>query len=497
MTRPPPEGHVGVPPLAGMVFKGTVFTFLLRMVVRLLGLISLSVTARLLTPEDFGVAGTASLVLGLFLIMREVGMGDALIRQKDPDIYFIRTTWTLRVITSAIVTIILLAVAAPASVLLNEPRVEEVIMILAFIPLIQSFASPASSFFIKNFHFGRELLLKSIHKLSVVSLTIYFAVTLQNYWALVYGNLFGAIVLVVLSQLFFPMKPIPSLRSGKYLSKFAFWMFWRSIAIYAVGRGDEFVVRRLTDTAQFGLYHAGRDLTRIFILELMQATTIAFFSVISRLRDEGPRFTNAIETMFSVAAIIATPAAIGLTLVAGEVVQILLGDQWGGAASIIAGVSIGVGAQAISTLCLHVFTALDRQDLGAMMWLVRAALLIVACTVSGFTLGVDSVPLAFSTTSVLLALCEIGFTYRMIGLPVRRLWGWWYRPIAAAVVMYFVVAALPLSGVSVVMAALAKAFIGSLTYASVLIILWLLAKRPRGGEKALMDRLSSLRSLAG
>jgi O-antigen/teichoic acid export membrane protein len=497
MVQEPSTNPDSVPPLAGAVFKGAIFTVILRIVVRLLGLISISVTARLLTPEDFGIAGTANLILGLFLVMRETGMGEAIIRERTLDISFIRTTWTLRVITGAVITVLLLAVAAPAATLLNEPKAEDIIRVLAIIPLIESLASPASAVFMRNFEFGKEFLIKSLHKLFLVMTTIGFAIWLGDYWALIYSQLLAAIYLVIISQLFFPMTPIPSLRGGKVLGIFAFWSLWRSIAIYLVERGDEFVVRRLVSSSFFGLYHAGRDITRILIFELIQSSTMGFFPAISRLRDDKQRLASAIETMFAVAAIVGAALSGGLLLVAGEVVLIVLGDQWVDATPIIAGLSIGLGAQAVSFLCLRVLTTFDRQDLGAIMYTIRAIVVIVGCAFSAILIGIDAVPISFSVISAVLAIGEIAFTYRLGGIPMTRAARICFRPIAAAAAMILAVSAMPLDDLPVLWAILAKTMGGASVYISVLIVLWQLAGRPAGGEKALVDRLPSSRVLAG
>ena len=97
MRSPPPpaaarvemtEDTRRVQPMAEVVVRGAVLMVLLRFVVRLIGLLSVVVTARLLTPADFGVVGTASLVLGLFAILQGIGVGDALVRLRrlDPEL---------------------------------------------------------------------------------------------------------------------------------------------------------------------------------------------------------------------------------------------------------------------------------------------------------------------------------------------------------------------------------------------------------------------------
>ena len=490
MVHPDTNSEDNVPSLAGKVFRGTVFSIVLRFVVRLMGLVSLSVTARLLTPEDFGVVGTASLVIGLFLILRQVGMAEALIREKTLTRQMIRTMWTLRIIVSATITVLLYLSAGPASMVMNEPRAEAVLQVLAFVPLIESLASPANAYFIRNFNFAKDFMISSLHKFSMVVATIYFAFTLQTYWALVYGQVVAAVFLVIISQALFPLKPIPSLKGGKRLSIFAFWSAWRALAMFFVKKGDEFVVRRLTDTAQFGIYHASRDLSRIFISEMIGASAQVFLSAIARLRDETARFAGAIGTMLSVAILIGAALSTGLALVGGEIVLIVLGSQWIGAAPILAVIGFGVAAQAVSNLCLRVFTVLDRQHQGALLWTFRAFIVISACAFSGIFFGVEAVPYAFSLVSISLCFWEIGLTYHIVGRPVAAVVKLWVRPVVAAGLMYLAVSALPVEDLHVFLSLILKVGVGGLTYVSALLCLWYLAGQPKGGETAILTRLT-------
>lgn len=489
MAQSESDNPDAVPPLAGKVVRGTVFSIGLRLVVRLMGLVSLSVTARLLTPEDFGVVGTASLIIGLFLVLREVGTAEALIREKTLDIAFIRTMWTLRVFVAALITALLLAAAGPASLLLNEPRVEPVIHVLALVPLIESLASPANAYFVRTFQFGKDFATRSLHKLSMVIAAIAFAYTLGDYWALVYAQLIGAFAYTILSHSFMPLKPIPSLKGGKRLSIFAFWTFCRSLAMFFVNKGDEFVVRRQMDSAQFGIYHASRDLSRILVSEIIEASAGVFLSVISRLRDEGTRFVGAIQTMLAVAAIMSVAASTGLALVSDDVVLIILGPQWTDAGPILAILGFGVAAQAVSTLCLRVFTVLDRQHAGALLWAGRAVVLISACALSVAIIGVEAVPYAFSASSIALCIWEIGFTYYNIGAPVLSVVKLWVRPVLAAASMYLVVFALPLDTVPILISLAIEVASGGLVYGVTLLGLWRVAGRPHGGETAILARL--------
>lgn len=82
--------------------EGTALLIVTRFIVRMIGFISVSVTARLLTPEDFGIVGAASLVIALFAVLNQVGIGEYVVRTKEIDEEELHTIWTFRVILSGV-----------------------------------------------------------------------------------------------------------------------------------------------------------------------------------------------------------------------------------------------------------------------------------------------------------------------------------------------------------------------------------------------------------
>ncbi len=57
-----------------------------NMISMLFGLVTITILARLLTPEDYGLVALSGIILAIVLLFQDLGLGAALVqRQKDID----------------------------------------------------------------------------------------------------------------------------------------------------------------------------------------------------------------------------------------------------------------------------------------------------------------------------------------------------------------------------------------------------------------------------
>src|SRR5258705_4907491 len=74
---------------------GTTWQIALRWTMRLAGVASTVLLARLLTPADYGIVAIAMLILGGIEVFSEVGLYNAVIRHPNPTREHYDSAWTL------------------------------------------------------------------------------------------------------------------------------------------------------------------------------------------------------------------------------------------------------------------------------------------------------------------------------------------------------------------------------------------------------------------
>jgi len=99
------------------------------------------VLAWLLVPADFGILAAAVGTVELMLAVTNFGLENAVIQLKDPDRDDYDTAWSMRLIRSAIVSVVVIACAPLFADLWNQPEAVGVMRLLALRPILNAFRS--------------------------------------------------------------------------------------------------------------------------------------------------------------------------------------------------------------------------------------------------------------------------------------------------------------------------------------------------------------------
>ena len=140
MTNPPdsPPRDVGYNS-SKAIMSGVTWAVLMRFSMRFIGLFSTLILARLLTPDDFGVVALATLVAHFLFEMTEFGSSMLLIRSREIDRQRCDTAWTITLLQALVTAAVLAILAVPASLYFDEPRVIEVMYVLAASSFVAGF----------------------------------------------------------------------------------------------------------------------------------------------------------------------------------------------------------------------------------------------------------------------------------------------------------------------------------------------------------------------
>ena len=164
--------------------RGAVLVVGMRWIDRLIGLVSTLILARLLVPEDFGIVAMASVVVGLIDTLLDLGVGSALIQNRDAGREDFDTAWTMRVIQALGAALILWFAAPLAAEYFRDPRVVDVIRVMALAMLIGGFENIGIVAFQKNMEFGSDFRFFFFRRLAGFIVTISLAFWLHSYWAM-------------------------------------------------------------------------------------------------------------------------------------------------------------------------------------------------------------------------------------------------------------------------------------------------------------------------
>ena len=161
--------------------KGALWTVLMRLTLRSIGMVSTVVLARLLVPADFGLVVLASMLIGLVELASEFEFATYLIREQGIDRSYYDTAWTLSVLRGGLIAVVLVVCSSAAADFFAEPRLQNVLYALSLASLISGLANIGIVDFQKSLNFDRDFRLTVQTKLVSFAITVLLAILLRNY----------------------------------------------------------------------------------------------------------------------------------------------------------------------------------------------------------------------------------------------------------------------------------------------------------------------------
>ncbi|HKJ74419.1 MAG TPA: oligosaccharide flippase family protein [Alphaproteobacteria bacterium] len=482
-----------VPPLADRLFKGSALMIAMRWFVRLLGVISTAILARLLTPDDFGVIGLAIILTGFVSSITDVGVVMALIQNTRAERKHYDSAWTIQIGQSTVVALVILLCAPFSGEYFGDDRVPAVLALTAASIVVEGFINIGIADFRKKLQFGRDFLFSAVSRFLRLVATIILAVVLRNYWAIAYGNLAGAAIDVALSYIMSAYRPRLSLAAVRELWSFSQWMLAINSIKFMLERGERFIIGRAISTEMFGFYSVGYDLASMPTIEVVMPIVRAVDASVALIKDEADRLRGALVNLFSAVMLFALPCALGFLMVSREFLIIVLGRPWLPALPIIKAAVIAATMEMMILVVQRVLIRADRiRTIGIITGLQMVVLLAAIYPIySAFGLAAVIYGKAILSAVVLVIMAVI--LGRQAGISARSYFGAIIRPVLAAAAM---VAVLQYVGGAeqwnVLAALLLKVGIGGTVYAGVILALWLMAGRPDGAERFLIDKAASM-----
>ena len=478
-------------------FRGAFLTVGMRWTDRLLGLVSTVILARLLVPDDFGLVAMATVVVGLFDVLLNLGVSAALIQHGRAGAEEFSTAWTLRLAQCA-VTALALAVLAPfAADYYGDPRVTGVLWVSAIAVLVGGCENIGTVSFQRNMEFGRDFQFALIKRLIGLVFTIVAAVVLRSYWALVLGSLVSRLAGVAASYWMSRFRPKLTLSRIAEIWSFSQWSLFTNIAHYLNGAIPRFVLGGRANAAALGAYTMGEEIAMLPTTELLAPLGRVMFPSFAAARNSPGDLLRLVSLAQAVQTLLAIPLSIGVVLVADDAVLLLLGEQWTAAVPIAQIVALTGVASALGHSPSYMLIATGgMRILGWYTWakLLLLVLLLMLVFRSADPFWIAMAGLVTAATG-LVALQAIAWK-AMPGFGGRPFWSRTWRPLVSAGLMAVAViavsAALDDAGRLPRLAAGIAA--GAAVYALSVLVLWTACGRPPGAESYLHEQLSAWRA---
>jgi lipopolysaccharide exporter len=488
--------------------KGAGWVIGWRLLTRALGLVSTLFLVRLLLPVDFGLVTLATSFSQAIDSLSSIGVEEAVIREKQPSRELYDSAFTINVIRGVATSIIIAAAAWPMARFFDDLRLFPVTLLLAVGSIVSAFENIGIVDFRRHITFHKEFVLMAVPRLVSIMVAISLAFLLHNYLALVIAILTRIVMQVAMGYIMHPYRPRFGLPAWRQIAGFSFWSWLLSLSGLLKDRSESFVIGRVFDITQVGVFSLGMEIAAIPTTELISPLSRAVFSGFAAARSSNASEADTGETFLRVVGLttlIALPAGVGISLVADPIVKLAFGPNWAGATGVIQVLGVALTATIFGSVSgalmnAHALlkTALRAQVLAT---IVKILVLIALVIPFGLVGGAVAVGLATAFENLLY----LAITTRFLKLRGSDLLAATWRSLIGVVVMTGGLVTLHLgwnivpnnsTAALVIDMALAMS-LGSGLYAATVALCWMAAGHPSGAERDVLALLTRIGSRTG
>jgi len=483
--------------LANTMIRGSVWMLSMRGLVRILGISCTAILARLLVPEDFGLMAMVMVIVGMASACLDFGVAIALIRKQDAQKEHFDTGWTMRILESALIAVILLCATPWISSFYNEERLNFIAPIIALSIFIGGWENIGTIIIRKNLEFKKDftfnLLKKLLSVIFVVSLAVYF----RNYYAFAIGILLNNIAAVILSFIISDYRPSLTLKAVKDIWSVSQWSLLRGIAIYFYTQGDKLIVGKMSTSQNLGFYIVGKEIAELASDAIILPIGRALIPGFSTIQHDASRLRTGFLKTFSAMLIIALPIGFGIYIISDEAIPLLLGDNWRPTIPLLKILALYSVTTIISALASDIIVVVGKIKVSTFFsWLEMIVffLLIYPAYLWNGVLGIAYARVATGCFSIIFNLGALSY---LIKTTLKDYFLAMYRPFLAVLFMMIGIKVTNIYMIDHIafepglLTLILKIIVGAVIYSFTTIILWIMTGKEDGIEKIMFQIIHS------
>lgn len=395
--------------------RGIAWTGGVRWASQILNWIATIVVARLLSPEDYGFVGMATVFFGFVMLVNEFGLGSSIVVVRDLDRQQIARLNSLALLFGITCFAGSFAAAGPIASFYGAPEVRAIVIWMSLTFLVTAFRTVPNGLLEKELRFKEMALIEGTQGITRSGVTLAMAWLGYGYWSLVGGAVSAAVVStagVLLVRVHPFARPAPV---GEAL-RVSWHILISRLSWFTYSNADFLVAGKVLGATALGYYTIAFTLASIPVDRITAMVAKVTPAVLAAAGGDRAELRRYFLSLTGGLALVTVPVAWGLAAVAEEFVLLVLDDKWQGAILVLRLLAFYAAVRCITPLLSHVLLVTGHTRFS--MWLGALSAIVLPV---GFVLasrygivGIASVWLVLHPMLILPSYVKV---FRVLSLP--------------------------------------------------------------------------------
>jgi O-antigen/teichoic acid export membrane protein len=315
--------------LRGRAARGTIVNAGFEIGLNSLALVKGFIVAAFLTRSQYGIWGILVVVLVSLLWLKQVGIGDKYIQQREDDQELaFQKAFTLELAFNGLFTLVLAASIPLVALVYGQPDLLAPGLVLCLAVPAVAFQTPTWVYY-RSMRFGRQRAIQAVDPVLGFVVTIALAIAGLGYWSLVIGVVVGACAGAVVAVLASPYRLALRYDRGTLHSyaSFSWPLILASASTLVIAQSTLLVGEKALGLAAVGAITLASSVSD-YTNRVDQVVTQTLYPAICAVRDRRDALFESFVKSNRLALMWGMPFGIGLALFAPDLVEFGLGRRW-------------------------------------------------------------------------------------------------------------------------------------------------------------------------
>ena len=345
-------------------FKGLTYQSILRVAIKIIGLVKVVLIARILGPDKFGIFGVATLVLALLETATDTGINVFLIQENEHYKKYLNSAFIISILRGILIAVTIVLLNPLIKKFFNIESTTYIFQLAALVALLRGLVNPSVVKFQKDLRFDKELILRLFLYTIDALFSLYFTFKYQVAEGLFIGILIGVLFEIFLSWIFIKprAKLFFDLSELKYVASRGKWITLIGIFNYLFHNIDDIFVGKILGLYSLGIYQLSYKLSTVPIYETGEIFGRVTFPVYTKIAEDRQRLKKAFMKITLTISLIVIPFGLFLILFAKDIVYLVLGNKWLEAVPVIRLLALFGIIRSISGSIAPLFYSIKKQE---------------------------------------------------------------------------------------------------------------------------------------
>ena len=373
------------------------------------------VLARLLLPEEFGLIAMITVFIGIGNTLLNAGLGQSLIRTKDPTEEDYSTVFFFNLIGSLIVYVIVYFSAPWIASFYDQPLLVDIVRWYSIIIVINAFSMVQITRLTKQVDFKTQMKVSLPATVLSGFLGVFFAYKGYGVWSLVWMAILNSILNMLF--LFYNTKWLPSLifhaDKFNYHFSFGYKLTLSGLLDIVFNNAYNVIIGKYYQPAILGFYDRANKIKNLPVQTLSMVVSRVTYPIFAEFKDDNVRLKSAYKKVMQLLVFIIAPLLLILSALAEPLFRFLFTEKWLQAVPYFQILCWNGILYPVHAFNLNILKVKGRSDLFLKLEIVKKTMILLVLFVS-FQYGIYGLLYGSIVTSVLAFFINTYYTGKFI-----------------------------------------------------------------------------------